>query len=300
MYSQITSNKRKTWTLISLFLIFIIGLGFAFSQVYPEYSFILPIAVIVAIISVWINYFYSDKIVLGISKAKEIKKSDNPELFRIVENLSITSGLMTPKVYLIDDTAPNAFATGRDPKHATVAVTSGLLLKLEKSELEGVIAHELSHIKNYDIRLQTIVVTMVGIVALMSDFFLRFTWFSGGRKRRDREHGEGGQLQLILFVAAIALAILAPIAASLIQLAISRKREFLADADGALLTRFPDGLARALKKISSDQEPLEVANKATAHLYIANPFKKKRFMSQLFSTHPPITARILALLEMKV
>lgn len=299
MYQQITSNKRKTLALISLFLIFIIGLGFVFSQVYPEYSFILPIAVIIAIMSVWINYFYSDKIVLGISKAKEIKKSDNPEFFRIVENLSITSGLPTPRVYLIDDTAPNAFAAGRDPKHAAVAVTSGLLLKLEKPELEGVVAHELSHIKNYDIRLQTIVVTMVGIVALMSDFFLRFTWFSSGRRHKDREHN-GGQLQLILFVIAIALAILAPITASLIQLAISRKREFLADADGALLTRFPDGLASALKKISYDQEPLEVANKATAHLYIANPFKKKRFMSQLFSTHPPIIARINALREMKV
>ncbi|MFH1713494.1 MAG: zinc metalloprotease HtpX [Candidatus Jacksonbacteria bacterium] len=300
MYSQISSNKRKTWALISLFLIFIIGLGFVFSRVYPEYSIILPIAVIIAIISVWINYFYSDKIVLGISKAKEIKKSDNPELFRIVENLSITSGLPTPKIYIIDDTAPNAFATGRDPKHAAVAITSGLLLKLEKSELEGVMAHELSHVKNYDIRLQTIVVTMVGIVALMSDFFLRFTWFSGGRRRRDNDQNSGGQLQIILLIAALALAILAPIAASLIHLAISRKREFLADADGALLTRYPDGLARALEKISSDQEPLEVANKATAHLYITNPFKKKRFMSQLFSTHPPIAARISALQEMKV
>jgi heat shock protein HtpX len=297
MYKQISSNKRKTWTLITFFLLFIIGLGYVFSLIYPEYSIILPIAVVVAVLSTWISYFYSDKIVLGISKAKEIKKSDNPYLYRVVENLAITAGLPMPRVYLIDDTATNAFATGRNPKHAAIAVTKGLLQKLEKIELEGVIAHELSHIKNYDIRLQTIIVTMVGIVVLMSDFFLRFTWF--GRGHRKREQGQG-QLQLILFIAALALAILAPIAAVLIQLAISRKREFLADADGALLTRYPDGLARALQKISTDTEPLEVANKATAHLYIANPFKKKQFMARLFSTHPPIPERTKALREMEV
>src|SRR3989339_1244761 len=300
MHKQISANKQKTFALLTFFLVFVIGLGYVFSRVYPEYTWILPVAVIFAVGSSWINYFYSDKIDLAISRAREVKKSDNPELYRLVENLAITAGLPTPKVYLIDDTAPNAFATGRGPKQAVVVVTIGLLQKLDKLELEGVIGHELSHVKNYDIRLQTIVVTLVGVVALMSDFFLRFTWFGAGR-RRDREEREGGgQLQLILFVVAIALAILAPIAATLIQLAISRKREFLADADSALLTRYPDGLAKALQKIAADPEPLEVANKATAHLYIASPFKGAQFMSKLFSTHPPIPERIKALREMAI
>ena len=292
MYKQITTNKQKTWALVTFFLAFIIGLGWVFARVYPEYSFVLPAAVIFSILSSWISYFYSDKIVLGISRAKEIKKQDNPYLYRIVENLCITSGLPMPRLYSIDDTAMNAFATGRDPKHAAVAFTKGIIDRLENEELEGVAAHELSHIKNYDTRLQTIVVTLVGVVALMSDFFLRFTWF-GGRRRRDEREG-GGQVQLLLFVIAIVLAILAPIAATLIQLAISRKREFLADADGALLTRFPDGLARALEKISHDTEPLEVANKATAHLYFANPLKGGG-ISKLFGTPPPIEERVKAL-----
>ena len=299
MYKQIASNKRRTWALISIFMIFIIGLGYLFSRVYPEYSFIFPIAVVIAVVSSWVNYFYSDKIVLAISRAKKIEKRDNPELYRVVENLAITAGLPIPRIYLIDDTAINAFATGRDPKHAVVAVTKGILTRLDKPEMQGVIGHELSHIKNYDIRLQTIVVTMVGVVALMSDFFLRFTLFGGGRRRGNRKDG-GGQLQLILMIAALVLAILAPIAAVLIQLAISRKREFLADADSALLTRYPEGLARALEKISADKEPLEAANKATAHLYIANPIKKKRFMSKLFSTHPPVIERLKQLRGMSV
>jgi len=291
MYKPIVVNKRKTWSLITVFLIFIIGLGWLFSRVYPEYSFILPVAVIFSVISSWISYFYSDKIVLAISRAKEIKKQDNPYLYRMVENLCITSGLPAPRVYIIDDTAMNAFATGRDPKHATVAFTKGIIDRLENEELEGVVAHELSHIKNYDTRLQTIVVTLVGVVALMSDFFLRMTWF--GHRRRDSDRG-GGQLHAIFMILALILAILAPLAAILIQLAISRKREFLADAEGALLTRYPDGLARALEKISHDAEPLEVANKATAHLYFANPLKGG-VVSKLFSTHPPIEERVRAL-----
>jgi heat shock protein HtpX len=217
----------------------------------------------------------------------------------LVENLSITAGLPKPKIYLIEDLSPNAFATGRDPEHASIAVTSGLLEKLNKVELEGVIAHELSHVGNYDIRLMTIVVVLVGIVALLSDFFLRWTWF--GSRRRD---GEGrGQIQMILFILAIVLAILAPLAATLIQLAISRKREFLADATGALLTRYPEGLASALEKISKDPEPLEAANKATAHLYIESPFKKGENRGQgwlvgLFNTHPPVGERVKRLREM--
>jgi heat shock protein HtpX len=203
MYTQITTNKQKTWALITFFLAFIIGLGWLFARVYPEYSLILPAAVVLAVLLSWISYFYSDKIVLGISRARKIDKQDNPYMYRMVENICITSGLPMPRIYIIDDTAMNAFATGRDPKHAAVAFTKGIIEQLEDEELEGVVAHELSHIKNYDIRLQTIVVTLVGIVALMSDFFLRFTWF-GPRRRKDREGG--GQFQEIIKIDAIVFA----------------------------------------------------------------------------------------------
>lgn len=239
--------------------------------------------------------------VLAMSGAKEIDHETNRELYHIVENLCITAGLPTPKIYIINDTAPNAFATGRDPKHAVVAVTAGLLQKLEKSELEGVIAHELSHIGNRDILLATLVTVMVGMVVLLADWFRRWSFFGG--HRRDDNKG-GGQLGLILMIAAIILSILAPLFAYLMQFAISRKREFLADAGGALLTRYPDGLARALEKISADHEPLEVANRATAHLYIASPFKefagkKVGFLTRMFMTHPPIEERIAALRGME-
>jgi heat shock protein HtpX len=299
MYKQIDSNKRRTALFLGLFLIFIIGLGFVFSRVF-EAAWILPAAVIFAVVQALVSYYYSDKITLAISRAKEVpRKEPFLDLHRIVENLSIAAGLPKPKIYIIDDTAPNAFATGRDPKHASIAVTRGLLEKLNKTELEGVIAHELSHVGNYDIRLMTIVVVLVGIVALMSDWFLRWSFWGGGR--RDRE--DSGQIGAILLLIAIILALLSPLIATLIQLAISRKREFLADASGALLTRYPDGLASALEKISKDREPLEVANKATAHLYIANPFKQgeKRavgWFATLFNTHPPIEERIKALRAM--
>ena len=293
MYSDINSNKRKTWFLMSGFLIFIMLVGFVFSRALPEYSFILPIAVIFAVGSSWFSYFYSDKLVLAMSGAKLIEKVDNPYLYRMVENLAITSGLPTPKVYLIKDSAMNAFATGRDPEHAVVAVTSGILERLENEELEGVIAHEMAHIKNYDIRLQTIIVTLVGVVVLMSDFFLRSSIF--GRRRSD-DNNAGG----IMLVVAIALSILAPIVASLITLGISRKREFLADASGALLTRYPEGLARALEKISGDPIPFKKASNATAHLFISNPFKKKHFFGKLFATHPPIGERVKQLRKMTV
>lgn len=299
MYSQITSNKRKTIFLITVFLVFIIGLAFLFAQIYPDYSFILPLAVILAAISSFASYYWSDKIVLSISRAKEIEKSDNPQLYRLVENLAITSGLPLPKIYIIQDSAPNAFATGRDPEHAVICVTNGLLEKLEKAELEGVIGHELSHIKNYDIRLQTIVVTLVGILALMSDFFLRFTWFSSRRRKSNDENRGEGQIQIILLVVGIVFAVLAPIAGTLIQLAISRRREFLADADSALLTRYPPGLARALIKIAQDEEILEASNKATAHLFIVNPLRGRK-VSKFFSTHPSLEERVKALESMKV
>lgn len=292
MYKQIDSNKRKTALYLALFLIFIIGLGWVFSYVLDE-NWILPAAVCFSIFQALISYYYSDKITLAISRAHEAPRQEPfLDLHRIVENLSITAGLPKPKIYIIDDSAPNAFATGRDPKHASIAVTTGLLEKLNKTELEGVISHELAHIGNYDIRLMTIVVVLVGIVALISDWFLRWTFW--GRTRRDREDG---QLGVILFLIGIVLAVIAPLAATLIQLAISRKREFLADATGALLTRYPEGLASALEKIAKDPEVLEVANRATAHLYIVNPFKRKS-LAVLFSTHPPIEERIKALRAM--
>jgi heat shock protein HtpX len=300
MYKDIDSNKRRTVLLMGFFLVFVVGLGYLLSYIFDN-QFILVIAVIIAVVQSLVSYYYSDSITLAVSGAKVVpRKEPFLQLHRIVENLSIAGGLPKPKIYLIDDSAPNAFATGRDPKHASIAVTSGLLDKLNKTELEGVVAHELSHVGNYDIRLMTIVVVLVGVVALLSDFFLRWTWFGGGRRRSDGDGG--GQLQLILLIVAITMAILGPLAATLIQLAISRKREFLADASGALLTRYPEGLAEALEIISKDPEPLEAANKATAHLYIENPFKEKSenrgLMAGLFDTHPPVAERIKKLRAM--
>lgn len=287
MYKEIASNKRRTILLMGIFLIFVISLGWIFSRIFDA-TWILPAAVVFAVFQALISYYYSDSITLFVSRAHQApRKEPYLDLHRVVENLAITAGLPKPRIYVIDDTAPNAFATGRDPKHAVVAVTTGLLNKLNKTELEGVISHELSHIGNYDIRLMTIVVVLVGVVALISDWFLRWSWW-GGRFRRNEG---GGQAQAILFLVGIALAILAPIAAWLIQLAISRRREYLADASGALLTRYPEGLASALEKISQDKEPLEVANRATAHLYIVNPIKGKN-IAVWFSTHPPIEDRI--------
>lgn len=305
MYKQIDSNKFRTGLLITIFLIFMIAVGY-FLAWYFDNLVILIIAVIVAVGQALISYYYSDSITLAISSAKEAPRREPfLTLHREVENLAITAGIPKPRIYIIDDSAPNAFATGRDPKHAVIAVTTGLLSKLNKQELEGVIAHEMSHIGNYDIRLMTIVVVLVGVVALLSDFFLRWTWFGG--RRRDNNEG-AGQLQLILLIVSIVLAILAPLAATLIQLAISRKREFLADASGALLTRYPEGLASALEKISKDTEPLEAANRATAHLYIENPMKnasgpdgplaRREKVSALFLTHPPVEERIKRLRAM--
>lgn len=279
------------------FLIFIIGLGWIFSRVLGMY-WIFPVAVAFASIQAVTSYWYSDRITLAISKAKEITHEENKELFHLVENLCITAGLPMPRIYIIEDSAPNAFATGRDPRHAVICYTSGIIEKLEKAELEGVTAHELSHIGNYDIRLMTVIVVLVGVVVLLSDWFLRISFWGGGDDNRD-----SGQLGLFLMLAGVALAVLAPLFAVLIQLALSRNREYLADSSGVLLTRYPEGLARALEKISADTEPLEAANKATAHLYIANPLKEHKgtsrgWFSGLFDTHPPIEERIKKLREM--
>lgn len=298
LYTRAESNIHKTWLLITGFLVFIIFLGWIFSYLLDN-SIFLVLAVILAIFQSILSYWYSDKIVLAMTRARPIEKKDNPELYRLVENLCITAGLPLPKIYIIEEAQPNAFATGRDAKHAVVAVTRGLLEKLEKSELEGVISHELSHIGNKDMLLQTIVVVLVGIVAILSNFFLRISFWGGmGGRRRSRDSGGA-----ILAIFGILAAILAPIAATLVQLAISRKREFLADASGALLTRYPDGLARALEKIAKDPNPLRTANNATAHLYIASPFRgeeRTNWFTKLFMTHPPVEERIKALREMSV
>ena len=280
------------------FLIVIIGLGWLFSYVFESY-YILIGAVIFSFLMSFFSFWYSDKIVLAISRAKPLKKQDNPELYRIIENLCITAGLPMPRIYVINEAAPNAFATGRNPKNAVVAVTRGLLEILDRSELEGVIAHELSHIGNRDILLSTVIVVLVGSIVLLSDFFLRWTIW-GGRGRKSSQGG--GQIQVIMIIVGLLAAILAPLIAKLIQLAISRKREFLADASGALLTRYPEALANALEKISKNQIPLRVANKATAHLYITSPLKGKQSkgLAKFFLTHPPAEERIKRLRGMNI
>ncbi len=291
MYEQISANKRNTYLLLIGFTIFVIFLGWVFGELFfGGLGYIgIFIAVILSLVFVLFGYYFSDKIVLSISHAREVKKEEYPYLFNILEALSIGAGIPQPKAYVIDDTALNAFATGRDPQHSVVVVTTGIMQKLNRQELEGVIAHELSHIKNYDIRLMTLVVVFVGIVALMSDIMIRSFLWGGGRNRDSK----GGNFQIILIVIGIILAILAPIIATLIKLAISREREYLADASGAYLTRNPEGLASALEKISGDKEPLEAANKATAHLYISNPLKGHTgWFDGMFSTHPKIEERI--------
>ena len=299
IYTHQAANVRKTWIIMSVFLAFVIVVGWVFAQAMQS-SAILYGALVFAFAMNILSYWYSDKLVLAMTRAREVKKQDAPELYRIVENLAITAGLPTPRVFVINDSAPNAFATGRDEKHSVVAVTTGLLERLDKSELEGVIAHELSHIGNKDMLVSTVAVLLVGFVALLSDFFMRWTWFGGGR-RDDR--GGDGRAQAIFMLIGIVLAILAPIVATLMQLAISRKREFLADASGALLTRYPEGLASALVKISQYPVEMRAANHATAHLFIANPFRAKNgagFLTKLFMTHPPIEERVKALKNMNL
>ncbi len=294
LYNQSDKNTRLTWIYITGFLIFVIGVGYVFSQVMGN-SVILYGAVIFSTLMSFVSYWWSDKIVLSMSDAKEVSRENGRDIYNIVENLCITAGLPIPKIYIIQDSAMNAFATGRDPEHGVICLTTGIIDRLEKTELEGVIAHELSHIGNRDILLSTVIVVLVGFVTLLADWFRHWAFFGGNRDNDNKS----GQLQIILMVAAIVLSILAPIAVVLMQLAISRKREFLADADGALLTRYPEGLASALEKISKDSEPLEAANRATAHLYISNPFKGKKMMS-LFMTHPPIEERVKALRGIKI
>jgi len=286
---------------MGLFLVIIVALGWFFSFYFQDPS-ILLFALIFSLLMNIFSYWYSDKITLSIAGAKPANRADYFDLYTTVENLSITAGIPMPKVYIIPDPAPNAFATGRNKEHATVAVTSGLLAMMNKTELEGVIAHELSHIGNRDILLSTVVVVLVGLVTLLSDFFIRISFFGGFGGRRGGD-GEGNQATLILGIIGVILIVLSPIIATLIQLAISRRRESLADESGALLTRYPEGLASALEKIEGYTRPMIHANNATAHLYLSNPFgpnsKKTSFLARLFLTHPPIEERIAALRGME-
>lgn len=296
MYEQIARNKWRSFFLILFFLCLIFALSWVFGELTGLGPHGLVIAVIIAIAMTFGSYYASDKIVLAISRAKPVKKEDYPYLYNVVEGLTIAAGLPKLRCYIIDDTAPNAFASGRNPKNSVIVVTKGLLEKLNRTELEGVIAHEMSHIKNYDILVQTLAVVMIGIVALLSDWILRTLFWGRGRRRSDSK-GRGGAE--IFIVVGLVLAVLSPMIAQLLRLAISRKREFLADANGAFLTRYPPGLASALKKLAADREPLEAANKATAHLYIVNPLKDfKGKVNKLFSTHPPVEERIAALEKM--
>lgn len=301
LYTSVSRNKAKSLLYVSVFVGLVAALGW-FASYYFNTWYIFPIALLISISTSFSSYWYSDKLALATAGAHQIEKNDNPAVYNLVENLAITAGLPMPKVYLIDDTAPNAFATGRDPKHAAIALTTGIVEKLTKPELEGVIAHEMAHIGNYDTRLMTIVVVLVGLVTLLADFMIRVSIFGGERR-------DSSQLGLVVMIVGFVLLLLSPLFATLIQLAVSRKREFAADATGALMTRYPEGLASALEKISADHEPLEGANKATAHLFITNPFKdvdedgdgqpdRRSMFAGLFDTHPPIEERVNVLRQM--
>ncbi|MBI5228567.1 M48 family metalloprotease [Candidatus Micrarchaeota archaeon] len=289
MYDQIASNKRKSYLLIGFFFILILALAFLFSYLTGLGGFGVIIAAFLAILLTLGNYYYSDDLVIAVSGAKPADERQYLQLHNEVEEMAIAAGIPKPRVYVVQDEAINAFATGRNPGHSVIAVTTGALKKLKRDELEGVIAHEMSHIKNYDVRFMTLAAVMVGIVVILSDIMLRMRW--GGNDRG------GGRASAFILIIGILFAIFAPIFAKLVQLAISRKREFLADASGALLTRYPDGLANALEKIKNDALPTQNANGATAPLYFANPFTKKK-MASLFMSHPPIEERIAALRKM--
>lgn len=305
IYEAVAANKRKSAIIVVLFMIFVALVVYVLSNAAGYYLGYRPgglgfagMAIIISGLVSFGSYYFSDKIVLSISGARPADRKRDFLFYTVTENLSIATGLPKPKLYTINDSAPNAFATGRDPQHAVICVTTGLLSKLDRTELEGVIAHELSHVQNYDVRLMSLVSVMVGMIALFGDWFLRMSW--GGRRGGNSEENKSGAIFMIL---GLLFAILSPIVAQLIQLAVSRRREFLADAGSVSITRQPDGLISALMKISADADPLEAANKATAHLYIVNPFKKighgavGKFAS-LFNTHPPVPDRIKALKQM--
>jgi heat shock protein HtpX len=290
MFDEIARNKRGSYLVLAGFVLLIAAILYVFALYMELGHFMAVPAVLFALLMAWGSYYHSDKIVLSMSGATAVSKEQEPYLWNTVEGLSIAAGLPMPRPYVIEDTAPNAFATGRDPEHAAIAVTRGLLEKLNRLELEGVIAHEMAHVQNYDIRFMMLVTVLVGTVVLLSDWMLRSLWY--GRRRRS---SRGGGHPILLLIGLV-FVILSPLIAKLMQMALSRRREFLADSSGALLTRYPDGLASALEKLGADTEPLEVANKATAHLYIVNPLAEHRGrMNALFRTHPPIEERVARL-----
>lgn len=308
VYEQVDANKRKSAIVIILFSIFIVVSTYLISRgmgVYFGYETsgvgVTGIALIMSGIASFCGYWFSDKIVLGISGARPADRKRDFLFYTVAENMSLAAHVPMPKLFVIDDTAPNAFATGRDPAHAAICATTGILAKLKRTELEGVIAHEMSHVQNYDTRLMSVVAVLVGMVVLLGDFFMRATWWGGSASRRSDDR-EGGDAGAIMIVVGLLFAILSPIVAQLIQLAISRRRELLADASAVKLTRQPEGLLNALVKISGDREPLEAANKATAHLYIINPFKgvhgTRDWFAGLFNTHPPLSERVAQLKAM--
>jgi heat shock protein HtpX len=298
IYAHKDANIRKTWGLLALFFAVVIGFGYVLN-VYFNNPAILFVAIVLSFITSFASYWYSDRLVLSMANARHIERRQAPELYSIVENLAITAGLPTPQIYIVDDAAPNAFATGRNPEHAVVAVTTGLLARLERAELEGVIAHELSHIGNWDMLVSTVVVVLVGIISIAADITMRSFIWGDMRSRDDREEGKNALVGIVAILGIILL----PIAATLMQFAVSRKREFLADASGALLTRYPEGLASALIKISKDPHPVAAASTTTAHLWFENPFKADAgrgrkgmpWFAKLFLTHPPVEDRVAAL-----
>lgn len=296
IYEQVDRNKRKSSLVVFFFILFITAAVYLMVQAFGYDLSLVGVAFVISGLTSLGSYYYSDKIILKISGAKPANRQEHFDFYTVAENLAIGAGMPKPRLYVINDTAMNAFATGRDPDHGVVVATTGLLSRLNRTELEGVIAHELAHIRNYDIRLMSIVTVLVGLVALLADWMLRMS-FWGGRGRSNNKNS--GQIGAIIAVAGIFMALLSPIIANLIKLAISRRREFLADASAAALTKYPLGLASALEKLGGDTEPLEAANKATAHLYIVNPLKNHHdavgWFSGLFSTHPPINERIQAL-----
>ncbi len=289
--SAIQSNITKTYVIMTVFVAFVVLIAYVFGHALGYGNSFMWFAVIFSVISSFASYYWGDSLILAMSSARPADRKRDFDFFTVAENLSMAAGIPKPRLYVIEDTAMNAFATGRDPKHAIVVATTGILSRLDRRELEGVIAHELSHIKNYDTRLMAVVAVLVGTVAYLADMFLRSLWWGGGRRDRDEDRGLAG----ILMIVGIVLAILSPILATLIQMAASRNREYLADVSGAKLTRYPEGLARALEKLGKDKEVLEAATNATAHLYITNPFKGKNFgawFANAFNTHPPIEDRI--------
>lgn len=300
IYENVDTNKNKSTFILIAFVLFITGATYIMARGFGFDLSFVGLAFIFSGLGSFFSYYFSDKIILTISGARPASREEFFDFYTVTENLCMSLQMKLPKLYVIEDTAMNAFATGRDPDHAVICATTGILSRLNRTELEGVIAHELSHVKNYDIRLMGIVSVLVGMIALIADWMLRMS--SWGRSKRNSDN-ESGQLQIVFFIVGLLLAFLSPLIAQLIQLAISRRREYLADASGAAITKYPEGLARALEKISADREPLEAANKATAHLYIADPLKNLHgsvgMFASLFNTHPPVEERIKILRSMR-